>query len=194
MRGFHILVLLILALPCMSNAQPFFDAKEGCLNVIDFSFGQGMGEYSDNCVAVNYMHEVFVNEQFCVGGGIGYSHRARYDFSAIPVYLSMHYFLLDRRFSPFASLRIGAFGMFGKKNVDTLQRYSISSKSQDFNLYVSPSIGFKAHITPNFGVMASVSDDAYLVKTYDTAKTDYRSKLLHCLGISVGICFQIKGW
>jgi hypothetical protein len=53
------------------------------------------------------LHEVFINERFAIGGGIGYSHHKKYRFSAIPVFLSTHYFFLDKRFSPFVNLRFG---------------------------------------------------------------------------------------
>ena len=52
----------------------------------------------------------------------------------------------------------------------------------------------KMHITPNIGIMASISDEAYLVKAFDTQRNDYRNKLIHDLGISIGVCFQINGW
>jgi len=67
------IITALLALVAMAGqAQATFDTDEGCLNVVDFSFGQGIGEYGDNCVSANYLHEVFINEQFCIGGGIGY--------------------------------------------------------------------------------------------------------------------------
>jgi hypothetical protein len=185
-------LLAIVALNAM--AQVSFNSKEGCLNVVDITLGKGLGKYGDRCVSASYLHESFINEQFSIGGGIGYSHHKEYEFSAIPVYLSTHYFFLDKRYSPFVNLRIGAFGMMGKKNVDTNLKYSIAKKQPDFNLYLSPSIGIKAHITPNIGVLASVSDDAYLVKAFDTSRNDYRSMLIHSLGINIGMCFQIKGW
>ena len=50
------------------------------------------------------------------------------------------------------------------------------------------------HITPNIGIMASISDEAYLVKAFDTQRNDYKNKLIHDLGISIGVCFQINGW
>ena len=79
-------------------AQTTFDSEEGCLNVVDFSFGHGVGEYGDRCFSANYLHERFINEQFSIGGGIGYSHHKDYKFSAIPVFLSSHYFFFDKRF------------------------------------------------------------------------------------------------
>ena len=195
MKQLKIVFFLFAAiLAIRAQAQTSFDSKEGCLNVIDFSYGQGIGEYGDRCISANYMHERFINEQFCVGGGIGYSHHKKYEFSAIPVYLSAHYFFLDRRFSPYVNLRLGGFGIMGKKNVDTNLKYSISKKQPDFNLFVSPSIGMKAHITPNIGVLASICDDAYLINAFDTSRNEYRGKLIHSLGINIGVCFQIKGW
>ena len=175
-------------------AQTSFDAEEGCLNVVDVTCARGVGEYGDNCVSASYLHEKFISEQFCIGAGVGYSHHRKYKFSAIPVYLSSHYFFLDRRFSPFVNLRVGGFALFNAKNVGTNEKYSLSKEKQGFSLFLSPSIGVKMHITPNIGVLASVSDDVYLVKAFDTRKNDYRSKMLHSLGISIGVCFQIKGW
>ena len=175
-------------------AQTSFDSEGGCLNVVDFSHGQKLGEYGDKCISASYLHEVFINERFAIGGGIGYSHHKKYRFSAIPVFLSTHYFFLDKRFSPFVNLRVGGFGMFGEKNVDTKQKFSISSKKPDFNLFISPGIGVKMHITPDIGILASINDDAYLVNAYDTNKNDYKNKLIHDLGINIGVCFQIKGW
>ena len=61
-------------------------------------------------------------------------------------------------------------------------------------LFMSKRDGVKAHITQNLGIMSSISDEAYLVKAFDVNKNDYKSKLIHDLGISVGLCFQIKGW
>ena len=49
-------------------------------------------------------------------------------------------------------------------------------------------------ITPSIGIMASISDETYLVKAFDTQRNDYRNKLIHDLGISIGVCFQINGW
>ena len=42
-------VLLSLAV----QAQTTFDSEEGCLNVVDFSFGHGVGEYGDRCLSAN---------------------------------------------------------------------------------------------------------------------------------------------
>ena len=141
------------------QAQTSFDAEEGCLNVVDVSCARGIGEYGDNCVSASYLHEKLISEQFSIGGGIGYSHHKDYNFSAIPVYLSSHYFFLDKRFSPYANLRVGGFALFNAKNVGTNEKFSLSKDKQSFSLYISPSIGIKMHITPNIGVLASVSDE-----------------------------------
>ena len=192
-RRYQFLMTMLLA-ATFGMAQTSFDPDEGCQNVIDVTFAQGLGNYGDGGVSANYLHEKFINERFSIGAGIGYNHHEKYKFSAIPVYLSTHYFFLDRRFSPFVNLRIGGFAMFNKDNVGTNEKYSLSKEKQGFSLFMSPSVGVKMHITTNIGIMASISDEAYLVKAFDTNKNDYKSKLIHDLGINVGVCFQIKGW
>ena len=136
----------------------------------------------------------YINERLSIGAGIGYNHHEKYKFSAIPIYFSTHYFFLDKRFSPFVNLRVGGFAMFNAKKVGTNEKYSLSKDRQSFSLFVSPSVGVKMHITPNIGIMASINDEAFLVNAFDTQKNDYKSKLIHCFGINVGFCFQIKGW
>ena len=170
-----IIIILLALVAITGQAQTSFDPDEGCLNVIDISYAQGIGEYGDEGVSANYLHEKFINECLSIGAGIGYNHHEKYKFSAIPIYLSTHYFFLDRKFSPFVNLRVGGFAMFNAKKVGT-------------------NVGVKMHITPNIGIMASVSDEAYLLNAFDTNKNDYKNKLVHDLGISVGVCFQIKGW
>ena len=192
-RRYLFLMTMLLA-ATFGMAQTSFDPDEGCQNVIDVTFAQGLGNYGDGGISANYLHEKFINERFSIGAGIGYNHHEKYKFSAIPVYLSTHYFFLDRRFSPFVNLRIGGFAMFNKDNVGTNEKYSLSKEKQGFSLFMSPSVGVKMHITTNIGIMASISDEAYLVKAFDTNKNDYKSKLIHDLGINVGVCFQIKGW
>ena len=189
-----IIIILLALVAITGQAQTSFDPDEGCLNVIDISYAQGIGEYGDEGVSANYLHEKFINERLSIGAGIGYNHHEKYKFSAIPIYLSTHYFFLDRKFSPFVNLRIGGFAMFNAKKVGTNEKYSLSKDKQSFSLFVSPSVGVKMHITPNIGIMASINDEAYLVNAFDTSRNDYRSKLIHSWGISVGICFQIKGW
>ena len=189
-----LLLLAMLSAATSGMAQTSFDPEEGCLNVIDVTLAQGVGEYGDKCISANYQHEKFINERFSIGPGIGYSHHNDYNFSAIPVFLSTHYFFLDKRFSPFVNLRVGLFALFNAKNVGTNEKYSISKEKQGLSLFMSPSVGVKMHITPNIGIMASICDDAYLVDAFDTNKSDYRNKLINSLGINVGIFFQIKGW
>ena len=189
-----IIIILLALVAIMGQAQTSFDPDEGCLNVIDISYAQGIGEYGDEGVSANYLHEKFINERLSIGAGIGYNHHEKYKFSAIPIYLSTHYFFLDRKFSPFVNLRVGGFAMFNAKKVGTKEKYSLSKDKQSFSLLVSPSVGVKMHITPNIGIMASISDEAYLLNAFDTNKNDYKNKLIHDLGISVGVCFQIKGW
>ena len=187
-------LLAMLSAATFGTAQISFDPGDGCLNVIDVSYAQGIGEYGDEGVSENYLHEKFINERLSIGAGIGYNRHEEYKFSAIPVYLSSHYFFLDKRFSPFVNLRVGGFAMFNAKKVGTNEKYSLSKDRQSFSLFVSPSVGLKMHITPNIGIMASVCDDAYLVDAFDTNKNDYRNKLINSLGINIGIFFQIKGW
>ena len=189
-----LLFLVMLSATTFGMAQTSFDPKEGCLNVIDVTLAQGVGEYDDKCISANYLHEKFINERFSIGPGIGYSHHNNYNFSAIPVFLSTHYFFLDKRFSPFVNLRVGGIALFNAKNVGTNEKYSISEEMEGFSLFMSPSVGVKMHITPNIGIMASICDDAYLVDAFDTNKNDYRNKLINSLGINIGIFFQIKGW
>ena len=182
------------ALSMAGWAQTSFDPGEGCLNVIDISYAQGIGEYGDEGVSANYLHEKFINERFSIGAGIGYSQHKNYKFSAIPIYLCTHYFFLDRKFSPFVNLRVGGFALFNAKNIGSNEKYSLSKEKQGFSLFMSPSVGVKVHITPSLGIMASISDEAYLVKAFDVNKNDYKSRLIHSMGINVGLCFQIKGW
>ena len=189
-----IIIILLALVAITGQAQTSFDPDEGCLNVIDISYAQGIGEYGDEGVSANYLHEKFINERLSIGAGIGYNHHEKYKFSAIPIYLSTHYFFLDHKFSPFVNLRVGGFAMFNAKKVGTDEKYSLSKDKQSFSLFVSPSVGVKMHITPNIGIMASISDEAYLLNAFDTNKNDYKNKLVHDLGISFGVCFQIKGW
>ena len=189
-----IITILFALVAVAGQGQSSFDVEEGCLNVIDVTLAQGVGEYGDKCISANYLHEKFINERFSIGPGIGYSHHNNYNFSAIPVFLSTHYFFLDKRFSPFVNLRVGLFALFNAKNVGSNEKYSLSKEKQGFSLFMSPSIGVKMHITPNIGIMASISDEAYLVNAFDTNRNDYKSRLIHSMGINVGVCFQIKGW
>jgi hypothetical protein len=187
-------LVTMLSAAAFGTAQTSFDPGDGCLNVIDVSYAQGIGEYGDGGILANYLHEKFIDERFSIGPGSGYRHHNNYNLSAIPVFLSTHYFFLDKRFSPFVNLRVGGIALFNAKNVGTNEKYSISEEMEGFSLFMSPSVGVKMHITPNIGIMASICDDAYLVDAFDTNKNDYRNKLINSLGINIGIFFQIKGW
>ncbi len=188
-------LLAMLTVAASSNAQTSFDPEGGCLNIVDVCVAKGLGQYGDGGVSANYLHEKFINERFSIGPGAGYSYHQKYKFSAILIYLSSHYFFLDKRFSPFVNLRLGGYAMFNTKNVGANEKNSLSKEKQSFSLYFSPSVGLKIHITPSIGIMASVSDEAYLVNNaYDIRSNGYKSKLVHGLGISIGACFQINGW
>ena len=82
-------LLTMLSAATFGTAQTSFDPGDGCLNVIDVSYAQGIGEYGDKCISANYLHEKFINERFSIGPGIGYSHHNNYNFSAIPVFLAV---------------------------------------------------------------------------------------------------------
>jgi len=102
------IITILLALVALAGqAHTTFDTEGGCLNVVDVTYAKGVGEYGDGGISANYLHERFINERFSVGAGIGYNHHDKYNFSAIPVYLSTHYFFIDRKYSPFVNLRIG---------------------------------------------------------------------------------------
>ena len=67
-----LLLLALLSGTTFGMAQTSFDADEGCLNVVNVSSAQGLGQYGDGGVSANYMHELFLNERFSIGAGIGY--------------------------------------------------------------------------------------------------------------------------
>lgn len=190
-----IMVLIaLLASPAVVQAQMTFNPDNGCLNVIDVAAGLGLGDYGDRSVAVNYMHEKFLNEHLAVGVGVGYNHRARYDLASIPVFLSSHYFLLDKHCSPFVNLRIGGFGILDKQHVNTGQKFSLSNKRANFNLYFSAGTGFKIHLSYRVALMASVASNSYLLKVFDTKSYDYKDKLVSSIDLCIGLCFQIDNW
>ena len=182
MKKLWSIFLVILLSPQIVKAQISFDPGEGCLNVVDFTAGKGFGGSGSNSIAAQYVHEGFINEQFSIGGGVGYSYLNSYHSSAIPLFFSTHYFFLDQRFTPFVNLRAGVY--FGAEE----------SIQPDVSLYVAPSVGVKVHITPRIGILASVGYDGYLVKALDPVKNNYQTKMASGLGISVGLCFQIPGW
>ena len=183
MRRLLVILLAILLLPQMAKAQISFDPGEGCLNVVDISAGKGFGEFGGNTFSAHYLHERFLSEQLSVGVGIGYSNLKSYEFSAIPVYFSAHYFFLDQRFSPFVNLRLGVYWPFGTERVQP-----------GANLFVAPSAGLKVHLTPSFGILASLGYEGYLSKTLDPLKNGVQTGMASNLGASIGICFQIPGW
>ena len=62
-----LLLLAILSVATFGMAQTSFDPKEGCLNVIDVTLAQGIGEYGDKCISANYLHDCypaqFINDE-----------------------------------------------------------------------------------------------------------------------------------
>ena len=52
-----IIIILLALVAITGQAQTSFDPDEGCLNVIDISYTQGIGEYGDEGVSANYLHE-----------------------------------------------------------------------------------------------------------------------------------------
>lgn len=174
------ILLIILLSPQMVKAQISFDPGEGCLNVVDFSVGKGFGEESGgNIISAHYMHERLISEQFSAGVGVEYAHLNSYRFSAIPLFFSTHYFLMDQRFSPFVNLRVGIYW--------PLRADYIKSGA---SLYVAPYAGIKVHITPHIGMLASVGYDGYLLK----ANSSYQTRMASNLCVSIGVCFQKPGW
>ena len=162
--------------------------------MVEFTAGPGLGALGDRLIGANYLHERFINEQFSVGAGAGYSYHQQYKFSAIPVYFSTHYFFADIRFSPFVNLKASIYWKLAPKNKDTNQELSISGNQPGFSLYVSPGAGVKVHLTSHIGLMASVSYDGYLVNVLDGTKNNYHTTIIPNLGIIFGLCFQIPGW
>ena len=65
-----LVLLSMLSIATITVAQVSFDPGNGCLNVIDVSSSQGLGDYGDKCISANYLHEVSINEQFAIGAGI----------------------------------------------------------------------------------------------------------------------------
>ena len=178
----------------MLRAQTYIDLGKGCLFVVEVTAGPSQGAFDDKLKGANYLHERFINELFSVGAGAGCSYHQQYQFSALPVYFSTHYFFTDSRFSPFVNLKAGIYWMLGAKNINTNQKYSIAGNQPGFSLFVSPGAGVKVHLTSHIGLMASVSYDGYLVNAFDSAKNNYHTTMVPNLGINFGLCFQIPGW
>ena len=194
MKVLRVILIVLLLFPQVLRAQASFDPGEGCLNVVEFTAGPGLGTFGDRLIGANYLHERFINELFSVGAGAGYSYHQQYQFSALPVYFSSHYFFTDNRFSPFVNLKAGIYWMLGAKNINTNQKYSIAGNQPGLSLFVSSGAGVKVHLTSHIGLMASVSYDGYLANTFDSAKNNYHTTMVPNLGINFGLCFQIPGW
>ena len=62
-----LLLLILLSEVTIGMAQTSFDPREGCLNVIDVTLAQGIGEYGDKCISANYLHDCypaqFINDE-----------------------------------------------------------------------------------------------------------------------------------
>ena len=181
-RMFVILLAFVLSQQIV-KAQDSFNLVEGCLNVVDVSAGKGFGESGSDIISAQYLHERFINEQFCVGLGVGYCYLNSCQFSAIPVFISSHYFFLDKSISPFVNIRAGVYWPVG-----------VNSNQSGVNLYLAPSAGIKLHITPHIGMLASLGYDAYLQKTLNSVKNGYQTRVVSNLDIGLGVCFQMPGW
>ena len=48
--------------------------------MVEFTAGPGLGALGDRLIGANYLHERFINEQFSVGAGAGYSYHQQYQF------------------------------------------------------------------------------------------------------------------
>ena len=129
MRRLFVILLAFVLSQHIVKAQVSFDPAEGCLNIVDVTAGKGLGESGSDIISAHYLHERFINEQFCVGLGVGYSYLNSYQFSAIPLFFSTHYFFLDKRFSPFVNIRAGMYFPIGNSN------------QSGVNLYLAPSTG-----------------------------------------------------
>ena len=183
MRRLFVILLAFVLSQQIVNAQVSFDPSEGCLNVVDVTAGKGFGKSGSDIISAQYLHERFINERLSVGLGGGYSYLNSYQFSAVPLFFSTHYFFLDKRFSPFVNIRAGLYWPVGA-----------NSNQSGVNLYFAPSTGVKLHITPRIGILASLSYNAYLLKTLNSVKTEYQTRMVSSLGFSMGVCFQIPGW
>ena len=88
MKVLRVILIVLLLFPQVLRAQTSFDPGEGCLNVVEVTAGPELGTLGDRLIGANYLHERFINEQFSVGAGAGYSYHQQYQFSALPVYFS----------------------------------------------------------------------------------------------------------
>ena len=176
------------------NAQSSFDERDGCLNVVNTTVTKGTGEYGDNTFSMNYQHERFINEQWSIGGGIGYNYHQQYRLAIVPVFASSTFFFTNTQWAPFVNVRVGSFGIIRKGNIDTNTKFSTTLKNTDFNLLMSPSIGMKLHLSSHIGLMTSITNDNILLKVYNDKQKAYTNKIISSIGINIGLFFQIKGW
>jgi hypothetical protein len=194
-KFFNAIVAAICLVPLTSYAQKFpYGFEEGCVNFVDVGTGPGTGKYGDRSFTVYYSHEKLLSDNLLLGVGIGWNHHDKYDATTLPLYLNLRYFFVDKPFSPFVNMKLGGFGILSKKNADTNQKYSLSKKSNDFNLFFSPSAGIKWRFAENFGVQATISYDSYLLNVYDEKTKDYKNKLVGNIAFSLGFYFQIEGF
>ena len=176
------------------NAQPSFDEREGCLNVVNTTVTKGTGEYGDDTSSMNYQHERFISEQWSIGAGIGYNYHYQYRLGILPVFASSTFFFTNTRWASFVNVRVGSFGIIRKGNIDTNTKYSTTLKNTDFNLLMSPSIGMKLHLSSHIGLMTSITNENIFLKVYNDKQKAYTNKIISSVGINIGIFFQIKGW
>ena len=176
------------------NAQSSFDEREGCLNVVNTTVTKGTGEYGANTFSMNYQHERFINEQWSIGGGIGYNYHQQYRLAIVPVFASSTFFFTNTRCAPFVNVRVGSFGIIRKGYIDTNTKFSTTLKNTDFNLLMSPSIGMKLHFSSHIGLMTSITTENILLKVYNDKQKTYSNKIISSIGVNIGLFFQIKGW
>ena len=56
------IITILLALIVVSGrAQTSFDTGDGCLNVIDISYAQGIGEYGDGGLSASFLQFLFIS-------------------------------------------------------------------------------------------------------------------------------------
>ncbi|WP_156099871.1 hypothetical protein [Hoylesella buccalis] len=194
LTGTVIIALLLSFSTNHINAQSSFDEREGCLNVVNTTVTKGTGEYGDDTFSMNYQHERFINEQWSIGGGIGYNYHHRYRLAIVPVFASSTLFFTNTQWAPFVNVRVGSFGIIRKGNIDTNTKYSTTLKNTDFNLLMSPSIGMKLHLSSHIGLMTSITNENILLKVYNNKQKAYTNEIISSLGINIGLFFQIKGW
>ncbi|WP_155945422.1 MULTISPECIES: hypothetical protein [Prevotellaceae] len=192
--GYVILSLILSFSTNHINAQSSFDERYGCLNVVNTTVTKGTGEYGDNTFSMNYQHERFINEQWSIGGGIGYNYHHQYRLAIVPVFASSTFFCTNTRCAPFVNVRVGSYGVIRKDNIDTNTKYSTTLKNTDFNLLMSPSIGIKLHLSSHIGLMTSITNENILLKVYNNKQKAYTNEIISSLGINIGLFFQIKGW